>query len=193
MSASSLLIFSLLAIALNSASSFVQPRAFAIGQHNAIATTTSQYSQLSSSSSLQLVPDHLFTASSIILSADAEAVANANSSLQGVRTFFIVIVAVVIGFAGLTYVTAAYIVPKAAERLEYDTKRLRPGLWEEYEAKLLESETMATRPDLLQELGDLMRPVIIENFEVTANDKDAGKRGTSEKTSILGDKDQWKD
>jgi hypothetical protein len=139
------------------------------------------------------VPDHLFTASSIILSADAEAVANANSSLQGVRTFFIVIVAVVIGFAGLTYVTAAYIVPKAAERLEYDTKRLRPGLWEEYEAKLLESETMATRPDLLQELGDLMRPVIIENFEVTANDKDAGKRGTSEKTSILGDKDQWKD
>lgn len=140
------------------------------------------------------MPDHLFTASSIILSEDAEAIANANSSLQGVRTFFTVIVALVVAFAGLTYVTAAYIVPKAAERLEYDTKRLRAGLWEEYEAKLLEGETMATRPDLLQELGDIMRPVIIENFEETAYDKDAGKRTTEKKTSsVLGDKDQWKD
>lgn len=94
------------------------------------------------------MPDHhnLFsTASSIILSEDAEAIANADSGLQGVRTFFIAIAALGIGIAGLTYVTAAFIVPQAAARLEIDTKRLRPGLWEEYEAKLEVGETMVSR------------------------------------------------
>lgn len=61
------------------------------------------------------------------------------------------------------------------------------GLWEEYEAKLEEGETMATRPDLLQELGNIMQPIIIEDFEKSANAKDAPP------TSNSNLDDQWKD
>ena len=68
------------------------------------------------------------------------------SALSTLRTFFIVLTAAAFGLTALAYLTAAFIVPKAAEQLENDTRRLRPGLWEEYEAKLEENETMATRP-----------------------------------------------
>lgn len=59
----------------------------------------------------------------------------------------------------------------AAAELEKDTKRLRPGLWEEYEAKLEEGETMVNRPDLLQELGNIMQPIIVKDYEVEADKK----------------------
>ena len=68
------------------------------------------------------------------------------SALSTLRTFFIVLTAAAFGLTALAYITAAFIVPKAAEQLENDTRRLRPGLWEEYEAKLEDNETMATRP-----------------------------------------------
>ena len=93
------------------------------------------------------------------------AMAVTGGGLSALRTFFIVITAAVFGLAGLTYITAAFIVPKAAEQLERDTKRLRPGLWEEYIAKLEEGETMANRPDLLQELGNIMQPIITKDYE----------------------------
>ena len=68
------------------------------------------------------------------------------SALSTLRTFFIVLTAAAFGLTALAYITAAFIVPKAAEQLENDTKRLRPGLWEEYEAKLEDNQTMANRP-----------------------------------------------
>jgi len=67
-------------------------------------------------------------------------------ALSALRTFFIVLTAAAFGLTALAYLTAAFIVPKAAEQLENDTKRLRPGLWEEYEARLEVNETMANRP-----------------------------------------------
>ncbi|KAL7434359.1 hypothetical protein ACHAXM_004015 [Skeletonema potamos] len=67
-------------------------------------------------------------------------------ALSALRTFFIVLTAAAFGLTALAYLTAAFIVPKAAEQLENDTKRLRPGLWEEYEARLEENQTMANRP-----------------------------------------------
>lgn len=154
----------------------------------------------------------------LLLSANEAAdIAGANAALEGVRTFFTVIAALVFGFFGLTFITAAFIVPKAAQQLETDTKRLRPGLWEEYEAKLNKEagETMATRPDLLQELGNIMQPIIIKDFEDSANAKQQGttttttgpgetiitdativetrKDTTPPPKQTLGDADQWKD
>mmetsp|Transcript_5018 Transcript_5018/g.11334 ORF Transcript_5018/g.11334 Transcript_5018/m.11334 type:complete len:142 (+) Transcript_5018:366-791(+) len=84
---------------------------------------------------------------------------------------FIVVTAIVFGLTALAYLTAAVIVPQAAAELEKDTKRLRPGLWEEYEAKLEEGETMVNRPDLLQELGNIMQPIIVKDYEVEADKK----------------------
>jgi hypothetical protein len=73
----------------------------------------------------------------------------------------------------LYFVTGAIIVPKAAQQLERDTKRLRPGLWEEYEARagLKEGEKMTDRPELLEELGSTMRPIIMADFETLAEAK----------------------
>ena len=59
-----------------------------------------------------------------------------NGPLGALRTFFIVITAAVFGITALIYLTAAFLVPRAAEQLEKDTKRLQPGLWEEYQEKL---------------------------------------------------------
>ena len=176
--------------ALSGVSAFIQPKNVA---HSSIEIRRTKMNTgipvESRLESLKMLPDELSTATSIILSAEVDDIAGANAALGGLRTFFAVITAVVFGFAGLTYVTAAFIVPKAAEQLENDTKRLRPGLWEEFEAKLGEGETMASRPDLLQELGNIMQPIIIADFEESANAKDEGKgSGTS-----LGDSDQWKD
>lgn len=137
------------------------------------------------------VNDFLSASTSLALSDDAQAVAQANSALEGVRTFFIIITAVVFGLAGLTFVTAAFIVPQAASRLEEDTKRIKPGLWEEYEAKLLEGETMAQRPDLLQELGKIMQPLIIADFEESADAK--GTAPVKKDKNIVDNGDQWSD
>lgn len=46
---------------------------------------------------------------------------------------------------------------------------------------------MATRPDLLQELGNIMQPIIIADFEKSANAKDQPP------TSNTNIDDQWKD
>lgn len=73
--------------------------------------------------------------------------------------------------------TAAFLVPRAAEQLESDTRRLRPGLWDEYEAKLEPGETMTSRPDLLQDLGNIMQPIITQDYERQAAEKFGDKKG----------------
>ncbi|KAL9182828.1 hypothetical protein ACHAXT_004107 [Thalassiosira profunda] len=85
--------------------------------------------------------------------------------LSTLRTFFVVLTAAIFGITAIAYLTASFLVPKAAEQLERDTKRLRPGLWEEYEGKLEEGQEMVNRPDLLQELGNIMQPLIVEDYE----------------------------
>jgi len=180
----------------NNVLAFMQPKAF-INSNRASsspAVVTGDFTRHTNSKPLNMniFPNDLSTATSILLSDDAAAIAEANAGLKGVRTFFVVISALVIGVAGLAFVSATYIVPQAAARLEIDTKRLRPGLWEEFEEKLVEGETMAIRPDLLQELGDTMRPIIIKDFEDSANAKDAVDVKEPKKNTVVDD-DQWKD
>ena len=49
-------------------------------------------------------------------------------------------------------IAADMLIPAATKLLEKEVKDLEPGLWEEYEARLNEGETMGQRLDLLQEL-----------------------------------------
>jgi hypothetical protein len=166
--------------AFDDVNAFVQPRAFA---NSGIVRRSFPIDAVDAATStspiLNMLPDALSTATSIMISDEAGAIAEANSGLQGMRTFFAIITVLVVGLAGLTYATAAFIVPKAAERLEKDTKRLRPGLWEEYEAKLGEGATMANRPDLLEELGNIMQPIIIADFEQSAEGQNVEKSTVS--------------
>ena len=79
---------------------------------------------------------------------------------EGLRAVAIGLTAIVFALAGLTYLFASILIPKAAEQLEKEAKELAPDLWEEYQAKLGEGETMATRPDLMQELGNKLQPLL---------------------------------
>uniref|UniRef100_A0A7S1ZHW6 Uncharacterized protein n=1 Tax=Trieres chinensis TaxID=1514140 RepID=A0A7S1ZHW6_TRICV len=181
----------LVSAVLQSTLAFVQPRTF-INGNNPVAALPKKPTEL------HLLPNDLFGATSILLGDEAEAIAAANASLEGVRTFFAVVAAIVFGLVGFAYFTAAVIVPKAAAQLEQDTKRLRPGLWEEYEAKLEEGQTMATRPDLLQQLGDIMRPVIIQEYDDNAKAKESQNAGpeniaSNDNGPSIVDSDKWKD
>ena len=51
---------------------------------------------------------------------------------------------------------------------------------------------MATRPDLLQELGNTTQPIIIKDFEDSANAKDVVDVESDKKTTVVDD-DQWKE
>jgi hypothetical protein len=152
---------------------FVTPKAFIAG--SVTRTTTGSSLRNLPPLPIQMLPDNL-ELSSLLLSADdvdAEEMAMAMAAALGpLRTFFGVIAALVLLAAGLIYATPTFIVPAFAVQLEKDTKRLRPGLWEDYEAKLKEGEIMASRSDLLQELGDVMAPIIRGDFEDSAKKKD---------------------
>jgi hypothetical protein len=49
--------------------------------------------------------------------------------------------------------------------LEKECKELSPELWDEYSARLQEGETMGNRPDLMQELGAKLQPLLDVKIE----------------------------
>ena len=87
----------------------------------------------------------LSTATSLILSDEAQIVSAATLSLEFLKNTVLIAVGFLVGGGIFTYEVATFVVPKAAEQLETATKRLRPDLWAEYEAKLQPGETMITR------------------------------------------------
>jgi len=107
-------------------------------------------------------------ATSLILSDEAQIVSVATSSLELLKNAALIVVGLLVGGGFFTYIVVTFVVPKAAEKLEADTKRLRPDLWAEYEAKLQPGESFVTRPDLLQELGNIMQPIIMADYDANA-------------------------
>jgi hypothetical protein len=96
---------------------------------------------------------------------------------EGLRTVAIGVTVVIFFFAGLAYLTAAILIPKAAEQLEIEAKELAPDLWQEYQAKLGPGESMATRPDLLQELGNKIKPLIERKMMREQQQQQQGRGG----------------
>lgn len=84
----------------------------------------------------------------------------AEGALDVVRNIALGITAILFFLFGLTFLYASFIIPQAAQELEKECKELDPQLWEQYSAKLGEGETMATRPDLMQELGVKLQPLL---------------------------------
>eukprot|EP00526_Cylindrotheca_closterium_P015120 CAMPEP_0113651188 /NCGR_PEP_ID=MMETSP0017_2-20120614/27274_1 /TAXON_ID=2856 /ORGANISM="Cylindrotheca closterium" /LENGTH=252 /DNA_ID=CAMNT_0000563821 /DNA_START=5 /DNA_END=763 /DNA_ORIENTATION=- /assembly_acc=CAM_ASM_000147 len=85
--------------------------------------------------------------------------------LDILKNIAVAITAVLFLGAGLTVVTASIIVPAAAKELETECKDLAPELWDEYMAKLEEGESIAQRPDLMQELGAKLQPLLDAKIE----------------------------
>ena len=56
--------------------------------------------------------------------------------------------------------TASVLIPAAAKELEKECLELAPDLWEEYQAKLEPGQTIDQRPELMQELGTKLQPML---------------------------------
>ena len=136
-----------------SVGAFVVPRA--------LGTTARQQRNVDKAASVGQEA-YLFPPSLTIISDDASAIEaiSSNPIFDAVKTVLVILTAGAFALFGLSYVFAAVLIPKAAEQLEREAKELAPDLWEEYQARLGPGETMATRPDLLQELGNKIQPLI---------------------------------
>jgi hypothetical protein len=88
------------------------------------------------------------------------------SDLLGVATDIAFgIVGIFAFLAGLAFLSANWLIPMAAKQLEDNCRKDFPELWSEYEAKLEPGESLVTRPDLIQELGDLYNVRFIERLQ----------------------------
>jgi hypothetical protein len=110
------------------------------------------------------------------------------------RTVLVVITAGLFLLAGLTYLAGGILIPAAAKELEKECKELAPELWDEYMAKLGEGETIDKRPDLMQELGEKLNPIM----DAKIREAQAGQRDTTivdddAGTVKIGSKNQWVD
>ena len=145
-----LLMQSVLLLLVGGSCAFVPPKkTFMHSTHNNIhSSTTTSLGALPEFNQFNpfLISDGVSAATFMGSESDVFADPAVTGALSTLRTFFVVLTAAAFGLTALAYITAAFIVPKAAEQLENDTKRLRPGLWEEYEARLEDGQTMANRP-----------------------------------------------
>ena len=112
---------------------------------------------------LQEVGDKSSAVSFFLIADDADALLQSadhggiGGMLQSVLIGFGVIAAILIG---LSILSATVIIPAAARELEQECKELAPDLWDEYLRKLEPGQTMAQRPDLIQELGIKLQPLL---------------------------------
>ena len=77
-----------------------------------------------------------------------------------IRNIAVAITAVLFLLAGITLVTASILIPAAAKELEKECLELAPELWDEYQAKLEPGQTIDKRPELMQELGEKLQPML---------------------------------
>eukprot|EP00977_Amphora_coffeiformis_P003093 scaffold578_cov167-Amphora_coffeaeformis.AAC.40 len=131
------------------------------------------------------------------------------SAFDTIRNIAAGVTAVLFLLVGLTYAYASFIIPAAAKELEKECKELDPQLWEQYQAKLGEGEVMASRPDLMQELGTKLQPLLEAKLraldeaglptplETTLNpfskDRASTKKSESDPSSIPTSSNQWDD
>ena len=92
-----------------------------------------------------------------------------------IRNIAFAATALVFLLAGLTFVTASIIIPAAAKELEKECKELAPELWDEYQGLLEPGQTIDQRPELMQELGAKLQPLLDAKMEKEfAKAKEAG-------------------
>lgn len=89
---------------------------------------------------------------------------------EGLRNMSIGIIGVVAVIAAIATFFAGFLIPQAAAQLEQQVKDYSPDLWNEYQAKLELGETLAMRPDLMQELGTKMQQANLADFDANNND-----------------------
>ena len=128
------------------------------------------------SSSIMEASTSRATESVFLLLSDGDAggmMENAGGILQNIA---IGVTAIIFLLAGLTYLTASIIVPAAAKELEQECKELAPELWDEYTARLEPGQQMSQRPDLMQEMGMKLQPLL--EAKIAAMDNEGAEEGS---------------
>jgi hypothetical protein len=90
--------------------------------------------------------------------------------------------------AGLAFLSANWLIPQAAKQLEENCRKDFPELWVEYEAKLGAEETLAERPDLIQELGNIYNARFMRELEraQAAQRRDQGEETNTNEALTTG-------
>lgn len=76
--------------------------------------------------------------------------------LQGLQGFAAFVFGLTLFMITLTIFVNTMLIPKAAEELEKQARAEFPELWQEYQTRLDIGQNLAMRPDLMQELGNLL-------------------------------------
>jgi len=96
----------------------------------------------------------------LFLNAPASVSSDTSGIIGTLQSVAVGITAIVFFLAGATLLMANIIIPAAAQELEKECKELAPELWDEYLRKLEPGQTMGQRPDLMQELGVKLQPLL---------------------------------
>jgi hypothetical protein len=97
-------------------------------------------------------------------------------ALDVVKNLVIGIGGVIAVLALLVVVLSSFVIPKAAEQLEQQAKAMDMELWEEYENRLEPGEVLAMRPDLMQELGNIVTARTMAKYEEMEKEMIAAKK-----------------
>jgi hypothetical protein len=92
------------------------------------------------------------------------------------KTVGLTILGVFLFFTIFTFITVNVLMPAAAKQVEDITKQVDPALWDEYMRKLGPGESMATRPDLVQELGQKVLKLQNQQFQEQSERAQASQR-----------------
>jgi hypothetical protein len=146
--------------------SLLATEAFVAKSRVAFAATTPRgdLPSLCSLSSLNFADDTSAVSSSSMAVADG---------IDIVKNILIGVGGIVAVILLITVVFSTYLIPEAAKQLERQAKEVDPALWNEYESKLEPGETIAMRPELMQELGNkvLAKYEMKETKKAATNDE----------------------
>ncbi|KAG7359309.1 hypothetical protein IV203_015898 [Nitzschia inconspicua] len=81
------------------------------------------------------------------------------------RTVALAVTAILFLVAGITYLTAAILIPAGAQQLEVECQQFIPQTWNEYQQKLDDGQSIQDRPDLMFELGLLLNKAKADQLE----------------------------
>lgn len=98
-------------------------------------------------------------------------ISNHSEIVDTLRSFAVGTTTILLVLIGLALVMANIIIPAAARELEKECLELAPDLWTEYQAKLEPGQTIANRPDLMQELGGKLQPLLDAKIAKAEQDK----------------------
>jgi hypothetical protein len=108
-----------------------------------------------------------------------------SDAMDTVKNIAIAVGGIIAVLAAFAILFSTFIIPAAADQIEKQAKELDPAMWLEYEQKLEPGETLAMRPDLMQELGNKVQAKAFT--EIEKKEAQLRELKSSSKTDVVRD------